>query len=97
MRSFESSNHCLAPLPTVHAAAAWFCRLPQNHGDGMDNLSRYGREECNGHAGFNVEHTGMGAAEEGTECTKFFPDDLKEVQNHLVQRVRTEATACSRM
>ena len=27
----------------------------------------------------------------------FPPDDLKEVQNHLVQRVRAEATACSRM
>ena len=62
MRSFESSNHCLAPLPTVHAAAAWFCRLPQNHGDGMDNLSRYVREECHGHVGFIVEDTGTGRA-----------------------------------
>ena len=77
MRSFESSNHCLAPLPTVHAAAAWFCRLPQNHGDGMDNLSRYGREECNGHVGFNVEHTGMGAAAGGAACTKFPPGRLE--------------------
>ena len=71
MRRFERSNHCLATLLTVHAAAAWFCRLPQNHGDGMDNLSRYGREECNGNVGFIVEDTGIRAAARGMACSNF--------------------------
>ena len=31
----------------------------------MDNLSRYGREECGGHVGFNAKHTGMEAAAGG--------------------------------
>ena len=74
MRSFESSNHCLAPLPTVRAAAAWFCRLPENHGDGMDDLSRYGREECHGHVGFIVEDTGIRAAARGMACSNFSPE-----------------------
>ena len=60
--SLRRSSHGLAPLRTAHAAAAWFCRLPENIGDGMDNLSRYDREECNGHVRFNVEDTGMGGA-----------------------------------
>ena len=28
----------------------------------MDDLSRYGREECHGHVGFIVEDTGTGTA-----------------------------------
>ena len=69
MRRFERSRRCLAPLSTVHAAAAWFCRLPQNHGDGKDNLSRYDREECDGHVGFITKHTGMEAAAGGVGCS----------------------------
>ena len=65
MRSFESSNHCLAPLPTVHAAAAWFCRLPENNGDGMDDLSRHGLDHSNSDYGVTVEDTGMGGAAGG--------------------------------
>ena len=71
MRSFESSNHCLAPLRTAHAAAAWFCRLPENIGDGMDNLSRHDLEECHSHMGFDAEDTGMGAAAGGMACSNF--------------------------
>ena len=41
------------------------CNVHKVHEDGMDNLSRYGREECDGHVGFTVEHTGMGAAARG--------------------------------
>ena len=59
MRRFERSSHSLAPVPTVHAAAAWFCRLPQNHGDGVDYLSRHGPELRDGHVGFIFEGTGI--------------------------------------
>ena len=38
----------------------------------MDNLSRHDLEECGGHVGFNVEHTGMGAAARGVGCSNFF-------------------------
>ena len=61
MRRFERSNHCLAPVPTVHAAAAWFCRLHQTHGDGVDYLSRHDLELDTDHVGFKVEHTGVGS------------------------------------
>ena len=73
MRSFESSNHCLAPLRTAHAAAAWFCRFPENIGDGMDNLSRYDREECHGHVGFIVEDMGTGRAVMGQKVVPVPP------------------------
>ena len=38
----------------------------------MDNLSRYGREECDGHMGFISKHTGMEAAARGVGCSNFF-------------------------
>ena len=60
MRRFECSNYCLAPLAIVHAAAAWFCWLPKNQKNSLDDLSRHDLEECNGHVGFKVGHTGMG-------------------------------------
>jgi hypothetical protein len=77
MRRFDRSSRCLAPLPTVHAAAAWFCRLLQNHGDGKANLSRYGREECDGHVEFISKHKGMEAAARGVACSKFSPTRLE--------------------
>ena len=84
MRRFERSNQCLAPswhlfpLPTpLQSGIRDACEV---HEDGIDDLSRYGREECDGHVGFNVEHTGtwaMGAAAGGAACTKFFPGRLE--------------------
>ena len=71
MRRFERSSHCLAPVPTVHAAAAWFCRLPKMHGKSMDDLSRQGLEECTGQVGFNAEHTGMCATTGGQGCSNW--------------------------
>ena len=65
MRRFERSSHSLAPVPTVHAAAAWFCRLHQNHEDDLDYLSRHGLKLDTGHAGFNVEDTGTGSTTGG--------------------------------
>ena len=74
MRRFGRSSHGLAPLPTAHAAAAWFCRLPENHGDGMDNLSRHDLEERNDHVGgFNAKHTGMGVAAGGQKVVPVPP------------------------
>ena len=59
MRRFEGLNHCLTPVPTVHAAAAWFCRLHQKHGNSLEYLSRHDLEERTDHVGFNVGHTGI--------------------------------------
>ena len=77
MRRFKSSNQCLAPLAIVHAAVGWFCRLTENHWDGMDYLSRHGLEERDGHVGFNVEDTGMGAAARGVGSSKVSPTRLE--------------------
>ena len=71
MRRFERSSHCLAPVATVHAAAAWFCWLPQMHGKSLEHLSMHGLELRTSHVGFNVEDTGMGAAAGGVACSKF--------------------------
>ena len=65
MRRFERSNYCLTPVPTAHAAEAWFCRLPQNHEDSLEYLSRHDLELRGGHMGFKVEHTGAGWARGG--------------------------------
>ena len=65
MRRFERSNHCLAPVPTVHAAEAWFCRLHQNHEESLEDLSRHDLEEWRVLVGFKVEHTGVGFATGG--------------------------------
>ena len=65
MRRFERSSHCLAPVPTVHAAAAWFCRLHQNHGNSLDYLSGHDLEEWRAPVGFNVEDTGTGSTTGG--------------------------------
>ncbi len=89
MRRFESSNQCLAPLAIVHAAAECFCRLLENHGDGMDNLSRHGLKERAGHVGFNVEDTGMGAAAGGVGSSKVSPTRLERRLKY------TSASACA--
>ena len=60
MGRFERLNHCLTPVPTVHAAAAWFCRLHQKHEESMDDLSRHDLELDTDDLGFKVEHTAMG-------------------------------------
>ena len=73
MRRFERSSHCLAPVPTVHAAAAWFCRLPQTHGKSLEYLSMHDLELDTSHVGFNVEDTGMGAAAGGAGCSQVSP------------------------
>ena len=54
----------------------------------MDDLSRYGREECHGHyVGFNAEHTGAAAG--GAACTKFFSGGLEGGPNSpLAARLR---------
>jgi hypothetical protein len=52
---------------------------------GIDDLSRYGREECHGHVGFNVEHTGMrvwshrGAARSPVRLGTELPDTMKRM------------------
>ena len=71
MRRFEPLplNHCLAPVATAHAAEAWFCRLPQNHEDSLEYLSRHGPKLRGGHVGFKVEHTGVGWATGGEGCS----------------------------
>ena len=71
MRRFERSSHCLAPVPTVHAAAAWFCRLPQTHGKSLEYLSMHDLELDTSHVGFNAEDTGMCATTGGQGCSKF--------------------------
>ena len=78
MRRFERSSHSLAPVPTVHAAAAWFCRLHQNHEESMDDLSRHDLEECNDHVGFKAEHTGMGTTVGGQEIVPTSPTRVEE-------------------
>ena len=65
MRRFERSSHCLAPVPTAHAAEAYFCRLPQNHGKSLEYLSRHDLELDTDQVGFNAEHTGMCATTGG--------------------------------
>ena len=67
MRRFERSNYCLAPIATVHAAAACFCRLHQNHGNSLDYLSMHDLELRDGDYGLKVEHTAAGSAEGGVE------------------------------
>ena len=69
MRRFERSSHCLTPVPTAHAAEACFCRLPKNHGNSLEYLSRHDLEECGDHVGFNVGHTGVGWATGGEGCS----------------------------
>ena len=77
MRRFGSSNHCLAPVATVHAAAAWFCWLPEMHGKSLEYLSMHGLEECTGHVGFTVEDTGICATTGGQGCSKFSPERVE--------------------
>ena len=77
MRRFERSSHCLAPVPTVHAAAAWFCRLHQNHGNSLDYLSMHGPELRDGLAGFIFEDTGIVPALRGQGCSTFSPGRLE--------------------
>jgi hypothetical protein len=67
MRRFGSSNHCLAPVATVHAAAAWFCWLPEMHGKSLEYLSMHDLELRDGHVGFHAEDTGMWATTGGEE------------------------------
>ena len=65
MRRFERSSHSLAPVPTVHAAAAWFCWHPKNQKNSLDDLSRQGLDLRTDHVAFKVEHTGAGWATGG--------------------------------
>ena len=78
MRRFESSNYCVAPIATVHAAAACFCRLHQKHGKSLEYLSRHDLEECNGDYGLKVEHTGVGSATGGEGIVHTSPTRLEE-------------------
>ena len=57
MRRFESLNHCLPPLATVHAAAAWFCCgiRRSTRKAWTTHLSRHDLEECHGEYEFKVE------------------------------------------
>ena len=73
MRRFERSSHCLAPVATAHAAEAYFCRLPQNHGKSLEYLSRHDLEEWRVLVGFNVEDTGIVPATGGKGCSRFSP------------------------
>ena len=54
------------------------CDVHKVHEDGMDNLSRYGREEWNGHVGFTVEYTGTGRAVMGQKVVPVAPHELKK-------------------
>ena len=60
MRRFERSNYCLAPIATVHAAEACFCRLPKNQKNSLDYLSMHDLELDTDDLGFKVGHTAMG-------------------------------------
>ena len=73
MRRFERSNYCLAAIATVHAAAAWFCRLHQTHGKGLEYLSRHGLELRYGLVGFNSEDKGIVPALGGKEIVPISP------------------------
>ena len=63
----------MSPVATVHAAAAWFCRRLQNHGDGLEYLSRHDLELDTDDEGLNVEHTGM-CSKGGGEGSSPMPD-----------------------
>ena len=73
MRRFERSSHCLTPVPTAHAAEAWFCRLPQNQKNSLDDLSMHDLEEWRVLVGFNVEDTGIVPATGGKGCSNPSP------------------------